>query len=384
MFCLECLHIRLGFPAILTDQQFLQWYNAYKDFREVVEACRPRVIQYLSQRTVCAPAEVIALRHINEQVQAIFNIYTPKEYLLEFRCDPQDIKHPLVEIENEEGNKEQVHITRARRELVLQCGRGFHLHEHMMPLQLNDHQPNERYTQLMQIQSKDRGKLLSLAKRHKLPTDASVREVAAAKAQKVAENFALVTQAQPPAPQGAPAWKSPSTPGNVRSGMPSSWGVRDTSKASTQTTPGKKGASIDKSDAPLLRRPAPSRGKVAAASSAKAKLEPGVALQNALTVAASKKASGLRGGGNKADALPAKRSRIEAVSISGTQKDIQLLHEVSTKATTASRSGKAVVSPEEPFDCVSLMLGDGDKRKPNGVAQGITNNYGIIVQTYVT
>ena len=134
----------------------------------------------------------------------------------------------------------------------------------------------------------------------------------------------------------------------------------------------------------MLRLPAPSKAKAAAAASSKAKLDLGVAPQNASTLAASKKASGVRGGGNKAEALPAKRSRIEAVSISGTQKDIQLLHEVSTKATTASRSGKAGVSFEEPFDCVSLMLGDGDKRKPNGVAQGITNNYGIIVQTYVT
>ena len=107
------------------------------------------------------------------------------------------------------------------------------------------------------------------------------------------------------------------------------------------------------------------RGRNAKVSS-ETKLSEGVAAESAPTT--SLKRSG-KSVDPKSDAQPTKRTRMEVVSISGTNKEIQLLGEASKKATIAARTGKCSLSPDDPFDCAALMLGDGDKRKPNGVLQ---------------
>ena len=59
--------------------------------------------QHLEERDV--PALVNALQNLTQSVRSVWYLWMPKEYFFECKRDPLESKHPLIEIENEEGKK---------------------------------------------------------------------------------------------------------------------------------------------------------------------------------------------------------------------------------------------------------------------------------------
>lgn len=145
LWCEECLHLRSSFPGMSGDSEFLQVYAESEEFRHMVDNMRPRVEQYLRQRTVMCPGLVHAFRAVSTSLESVWYVWTAKEYLLEFKEDADASKIPSMEVDNEDGEKELVFVTRGKRELRFCNRHGSTVDENMMPIQLRDGQAVERF-----------------------------------------------------------------------------------------------------------------------------------------------------------------------------------------------------------------------------------------------
>ena len=371
LFCEECLHLRLAFPIIESDQEFLDTMVGSKIFRDLVEGARNRVREYMAQRAAQQPAELDAIKRFFEQVVSIYSIYTEKEFLLQFKENPSP-KHPTIEVQNEEGVMEKVYINRARRELHLVASQGYDMRHNMMPVQLTDSQPGQLYEQMRALHLKSRDKTLRSSRRHRLPRDEDCREKAEASQQSkaavmqrhaTAESSSRISEVE--ASLGLRAPKTPAPPMSVNL-QPRAWNTMERSgkksPAKFQDLVSQAGASVKK------REPVSSQQRDV--TKARKTIQSGQASQGGIPVVIpqglAKKRAHSNGTADK-DARVKRGTDPAALIVRQGEETLLAMHEASAKVTAETKVETEEISEEQPFDNAALMRGQGDKRKPNGV-----------------
>ena len=145
IFCLNCKYLRASFPLIPTDAEFLQCCTESAQMREMIDKNRSKLEEFLQGQPMNCPGFVQAHKGFSTDISSIWHVWTPKEFLFEFKEAADEKKHAHIEIDNEEGQKETVFITRGRRELRIQGVAGFTLKDDMLPIQLREQEPWELY-----------------------------------------------------------------------------------------------------------------------------------------------------------------------------------------------------------------------------------------------
>ena len=351
--------LRLSFNLLKTDEEFVKIYSASEDMRRIVEDLRPQVVTYIASRKISSPGSVAAFQLTQESVDSIWHLYTDKEFLHAFGEEGQESKHPKITILNENNEEETVWVNRARRELRLSAVRGLGLHENMMPLQLRESQAVEKFAALQTSEIGSRDKRLHPQRRHRMKTDVIVKQETSRRADaagtrvKVTKDAAAITDVKPL----QTAWQSPSTPARLQPSWRGS-STATSSKAAPAVTSGKLPSKTARKR--ILKDKESLQLKVAKGRAA-------VREEKAVAPAAKTKAAPECPPSAKKNP----RSHVES-ALNRDSSEIVKLSNASAEATA-----QIFPCPEtagEPFNYKELLIGKGDKRKPNGVSRDFYNS----------
>ena len=344
--------LRLSFNLLKTDEEFVKIYSASEDMRRIVEDLRPQVVAYIASRKISCPGSVAAFQLTQESVDSIWHLYTDKEFLHAFGEEGQESKHPKITILNENNEEETVWVNRARRELRLSAVRGLGLHENMMPLQIRESQAVEKFAALQTSEIGSRDKRLHPQRRHRMKTDMIVKQETSRRADagtsKVTKVPAAITDVKP----SQTAWQSPSTPARLQPSWRGS-SIAPSGKAPPAVASGKvpaktAGKRVHKDTGNLQSRRHQTRAAAkedkAVASAAKSKVVPECP-------PSTKKNP---------------RSHVESALNRDSSEIVKLSH---ASAEATSQIFPCLETAGEPFNYKELLIGKGDKRKPNGVSR---------------